>query len=151
MTAAVGAVSGAGESDADRAMTAMYGAHYHSLARLATLLVGDVRTAEFIVQDSFVVMHGAWPRLREDARVLSYLRRSVLRRSRSAPPHPAVRGESAVISAVRALPWRQREALLLRLYVDLRDDEIAAVMGISPAAVRDHAALGMAAVQPVLS
>jgi DNA-directed RNA polymerase specialized sigma24 family protein len=149
MTAA-SAVAGAGESDADRAVTAMYGAHYHSLARLAALLVGDVRAAEFIVQDSFVVMHGAWPRLRNDARVLSHLRRFVLRRSRAILPQPAVPGESAVISAVRALPLRQREALILRLYLDLRDDEIAMVMGISPAAVRGHTARGMAAVQPVL-
>jgi DNA-directed RNA polymerase specialized sigma24 family protein len=149
MTAAVSLGAEAGEPDADRAVTAMYGTHYRSLARLAALLVGDVRTAEFIVQDSFVVMHGAWPRLRDDVSALSYLRRSVLRRSRSILPHPAVPGESAVITAVRALPSRQREALMLRLYLNLRDDEIAAAMGISPAAVRHHAARGMAAVQPV--
>jgi DNA-directed RNA polymerase specialized sigma24 family protein len=150
MAAGVSVVAEAGESDADRAVTAIYGAHYRSLARLAALLVGDVRAAELIVQDSFVVMHGAWPQLRDDARVLAYLRRSVLRRSRLMRPLSASPGESVVISAVRALPSRQREALMLRLYLDLRDDEIAAVMGISPAAVRNHAARGMAAVRPVL-
>ena len=44
--------------DADRAVTALYRTHYRSLVRLAVLLVRDIATAEDVVQDSFVAMHG---------------------------------------------------------------------------------------------
>jgi RNA polymerase sigma factor (sigma-70 family) len=44
---------------------------------------------------------------------------------------------------VRALPARQREALVLRFYLDLPDQEIARVMGVRPGTVRSatHRAL----------
>jgi DNA-directed RNA polymerase specialized sigma24 family protein len=144
-----------GEADADRAVTAMYGRQYRSLVRLATLLVGDIRGAEDVVQESFVAMHGDWNRLGDYDRALAYLRRSVVSRSRSAP-HPAVahaaEGEwpAAVISAIRGLPRLQREALVLRLYLDLPDGQIASAMGTSLAAVRGHAARGMAILRDVL-
>ena len=144
------AVAGAAESDADRAVTAMYGAHYRSLVRLASLLTGDSRAAEAIAQDAFVAMHGAWPRLRDDNKALSYLLRSVLRRSRSVLPHPvAPAGESATMAAVRALPSRQREAVVLRLYLDLPDEQIADAMQVSRAAARGHVNGGLAALRGV--
>jgi DNA-directed RNA polymerase specialized sigma24 family protein len=179
MSAARVAVAGVAESDADRAVTAMYGAQYGSLVRLAALLVGDVPAAEELVQDSFVAMHGSWGRLRNHDKALSYLRRSVVSRSRSvlphlALPHPALpdpgverpalphaalphatlpdegagqRDGAAMAAAVRALPARQREALVLRFYLDLPEAQIAAVLGISRRAVQDHTAGGMAALR----
>jgi RNA polymerase sigma factor (sigma-70 family) len=49
-------------------------------------------------------------------------------------------GEDAqeVMRAVRRLPRRQREALVLRFYLDLTDAEIARDMGISPGTVRSY-------------
>jgi RNA polymerase sigma factor (sigma-70 family) len=41
-----------------------------------------------------------------------------------------------VIRAVGRLPHRQREALVLRFYLDLPDDQIARVMGIGQGTVR---------------
>ena len=55
-------------------MTELYGAHYRSLVRLATLLVHDIATAEEVVQDSFVALHAGWHRLRDNEKDLSYLR-----------------------------------------------------------------------------
>src|SRR5213595_2847146 len=78
------------EWDAARAVTAIYTAHYRSLVRLAALLVRDVATAEEVVQDAFVAMHGAWRRLRDPDKALSYLRQSVVNRSRSVLRHRAV-------------------------------------------------------------
>jgi DNA-directed RNA polymerase specialized sigma24 family protein len=149
------AVAGDAEPDADLAVTAMYETQYCSLVRLAALLVRDVRVAEDVVQESFVAMHGAWSRLRDHDEALSYLRRSVVSRSRSVPRHPAVADEteaerSAVICAIRALPPRQREALVLRFYLDLPDGQIASAMGISRATVQGHTARGMAALQGIL-
>ena len=43
---------------------------------------------------------------------------------------------SALTSALRALPPRQREALVLRYYADLSEAQIAAAMGISKGAVK---------------
>ena len=45
-----------------------------------------------------------------------------------------------VMQAVRRLPARQREVLVLRFYLDLPDDEIARVMNIRPSTVRSAAA-----------
>src|SRR6266540_3417163 len=62
--------------DADEAVTALYTVHYRSLVRLAALLLRDLATAEEVVQDSFVAMHGKWQRLRDPDRALAYLRQS---------------------------------------------------------------------------
>jgi RNA polymerase sigma-70 factor (sigma-E family) len=160
------------EWDADRAVTAIYGTHYRSLVRLAALLVRDVATAEEVVQDSFVAMHGAWRRLRDSDKALSYLRQSVVNRSRSvlrhrivvdrnapkpAPDMPSAEQgaisaleRSAVIAALRRLPPRQREALVLKYYADLSEAQIAATMGISRGAVKSHTARAMASLRDVL-
>jgi RNA polymerase sigma factor (sigma-70 family) len=54
---------------------------------------------------------------------------------------------AAVMAAVRALPARQREAIVLRYYVDLSEAEIAEAMGISRGAVKSHTARGIAALK----
>ncbi|MFV2171875.1 SigE family RNA polymerase sigma factor [Actinomadura sp. LOL_016] len=158
--------------DADQAVTALYSANYRSLVRLAAMLVRDAGTAEEVVQDAFVAMHGGWRRLRDPDKALSYLRQSVVNRSRSVLRHRAVVekyapkglpdmpsaeagaiGElerSAVIDALSRLPPRQREALVLRYYGDLSEAEIANAMGISRGAVKSHTARGMTALRNVL-
>jgi RNA polymerase sigma-70 factor (sigma-E family) len=158
--------------DADRAVTALYSTHYRALVRLAALLVRDVATAEEVVQDSFVAMHGGWRRLRDNEKALSYLRQSVVNRSRSvlrhrvvvdrnAPkPSPdmpsaeqgaiALLERSAVVAALRTLPPRQREALVLRYYADLSEAQIAGAMGISRGAVKSHTARAISALRSVL-
>lgn len=159
--------------DADEAVTALYTAHYRSLVRLSALLVHDAGTAEEIVQDAFVAMHGRWARLREPDKALAYLRQAVVNRSRSALRHRKVverhsAGQElldspsaehtvmvglrhdAVIAALRRLPTRQRETLVLRYYADLSEAEIAETMGISRGAVKSHASRGLAALRPIL-
>ena len=158
--------------DADRAVTELYTTHYRSLVRLAALLVRDIGTAEEVVQDSFVAMHGGWRRLRDSEKALSYLRQSVVNRSRSvlrhrvvvdrnAPKPPpdmpsaehgaiALLERSAVIAALRTLPARQREALVLRFYGDMSEAQIAEAMEISKGAVKSHTARAMATLRTVL-
>ncbi len=161
------------EWDADVAVTAIYSEHYKSLVRLAAFLVRDVATAEEVVQDSFVaMMHGAWGRLRDTDKALSYLRQSVVNRSRSVLRHRVVVDKnspkpppdmpsaehgaiaelerSAVVEALRTLPERQREALVLRYYGDLSEAQIASAMGISRGAVKSHTARAIAALRAVL-
>ena len=70
--------------DADQAVVFLYHTHYRPLTRLAALLASDEATAEEIVRDAFVAMHGAWRHLRDsDDQALSYLQEAVVRRSRS--------------------------------------------------------------------
>ena len=160
------------EWDADRVVTAIYSEHYRSLVRLAAFLVRDNATAEEVVQDSFVAMHGAWRRLRDTDKALSYLRQSVVNRSRSVLRHRVVVDKntpkpppdmpsaehgaivqlerSAVVTALRTLPERQREALVLRYYGDMSEAQIASVMGISRGAVKSHTARAMGALRAVL-
>jgi RNA polymerase sigma-70 factor (sigma-E family) len=158
--------------DADRAVTELYETHYRSLVRLAALLVRDMGTAEEVVQDSFVAMHGGWRRLRDSEKALSYLRQSVVNRSRSvlrhrvvvdrnAPKPPpdmpsaehgaiALLERAAVISALSTLPARQREALVLRFYGDMSEAQIAQAMQISKGAVKSHTARAMATLRTLL-
>ena len=139
--------------------------HYRALVRLAALLVRDTPTAEEVVQDAFVAMHGGWQRLRDAEKALAYLRQAVVNRSRSVLRHRTVVDKNlqkappdmpsaehgamvllerhAVVAALRDLPERQREAIVLRYYADLSEAEIAATMGISRGAVKSHTARGM--------
>jgi RNA polymerase sigma-70 factor (sigma-E family) len=160
------------QRDADHAVTVLYGTHYRALVRLAVLLVRDVATAEEVVQDSFVAMHASWRRLRDTEKALSYLRQSVVNRSRSVLRHRVVMDRnapkpppqqpsaeqgaiaelerSAVIDALRKLPARQREAIVLRYYADLSEAQIASAMGISRGAVKSHTARGLSFLRTVL-
>jgi RNA polymerase sigma-70 factor (sigma-E family) len=158
--------------DPEHAVVAIYRSQYCSLVRLATLLVGDVATAEEIVRDSFIAMHDAWRRLRDSEKAVPYLRQCVVNRSRSVLSHrrgshrhahgPAPRAsgaarapfrleDSALMTALGSLPCRQREALVLRFYLDLPEEQIAAVMGIRRAAVKNNLLRATAALQNVLA
>jgi RNA polymerase sigma-70 factor (sigma-E family) len=148
--------------DADAAVEELYAAHYVRLVRLSVLLVGDLRTAEGVVQDSLVAMHGRWRSLRDPERGLAYLRQTVVNRSRSVVrrrgasylhPRSGGRGDAprsrraAVLDALQALPERQREVLALGCYLDLSEAQIADTLGISRAAVRSHLSRGVAALR----
>jgi RNA polymerase sigma-70 factor (sigma-E family) len=158
--------------EADRAVTALYAEHYRTLVGLAAFLVRDTATAEEVVQESFVAMHCGWRRLKDQDKALAYLRRSVVNRSRSVLRHRVVVDKnapdpppdmpsaeqgaitqlerSAVVDALRTLPLRQREALVLRFYADLPAGQIASIMGISTGAVKSHTARAMSAMRAVL-
>jgi RNA polymerase sigma-70 factor (sigma-E family) len=156
------------ERDVGHTVTTLYQMHYRSLVRLAALLVSDLATAEDIVQESFAEVLGRRRTLPDAEDALCYLRRSVVRRSRSAARFQLAAGlraldlpgggpevghpfrGSAVVSALRALPVRQREVLVLRYFVDLPEAEIASATGISAAAVRSHAARAMSALRAEL-
>jgi RNA polymerase sigma-70 factor (sigma-E family) len=165
-------MSAAPRWDADTAVDELYAAHYRQLVRLSILLVRDVETAEEVVQDSFVAMHGRWRTLRNPDRALAYLRQTVVNRSRSVLRHRGVEARhsppllpdhrgadedvllterrQAVLDALRELPGRQREVLALRYYLDLSEADIAAMLGISRGAVKSHASRGVAALRHLL-
>jgi RNA polymerase sigma-70 factor (sigma-E family) len=144
--------------DARQAVTALYQAHALGLIRLALIMLGDRPSAEDVVQDAFCGLYRRWRTLSDTDKALAYVRSSVLNGSRTAlrrrarasasgsPSDPlAESAESAamvseehreVLAAIRQLPDRQREALVLRYYLDLREEEIATAMGISRGTVK---------------
>lgn len=158
-------------ADRDEALNALFAAHYHSLLRLAVLLV-DAPTAEDVVQDAFARLYGRWSTLRDPENAVAYLRscvlngaRSRLRRRKTAERHEVVppadqpsaedtalrhSEHDAVLAALDGLPKRQREVLVLRYYLDLAESEIAATLGISNGSVKQHASRGLAALTRVL-
>ncbi|MDA0637014.1 SigE family RNA polymerase sigma factor [Nonomuraea sp. MCN248] len=145
----------------------IFAAHQVGLVRLALIMVGDQATAEDVVQEAFARTHAGRSRLRDPGRALAYVRsavlngcRSVLRRRstvfrRGVPYEPpvwsaesaAMIGEDrrAVLAALQELPPRQREALTLRYYFDLTDQEIADTMRIGASSARSTIARGLAA------
>jgi len=65
-------------------------------------------------------------------------------------PAPGGPADPRIMTAVRGLPCRQREAVVLRLFLNLPDRQAAAAMGVTPGALRDHTARAMTALRPVL-
>ena len=58
--------------------------------------------------------------------------------------------QAAVVTAVRRLPARQREAIVLRYYADLSEAQMAEAMGVSRGAVKSHLSRGVAALRLTL-
>ena len=75
------------------AVGALFREHHGELVRLALLMVGDLPTAEDVVQDVYASLHARWSHVAAPDAVLPYVRaavlngcRSVLRRRRIARP-----------------------------------------------------------------
>ena len=165
---------------AERHVTALYQAHALSLARLALVMLGDRSAAEDVVQDAFLGLYRRWDRLADPAVAQSYLRTSVLNGCRTALRRRArhgvlsaradaqaavlaepslesaeatvTRGEEhrAVLAAIRRLPARQREALVLRYYLDLTEEQTAEAMRVSRGTVKSATSRAIAAVGRML-
>jgi RNA polymerase sigma-70 factor (sigma-E family) len=145
---------------AEAVVTALYEAHALGLVRLAYVMLGDRAAAEDVVQEAFGGLYRRWDRLADTGRALPYVRSSVLNGCRSALRRrraqdikalyqpPADSAEAAMLTseerrdvmrALRRLPDRQREVLVLRFYLDEPEAAIAQAMGISQSTVRSTA------------
>jgi RNA polymerase sigma-70 factor (sigma-E family) len=153
-------------------VTALYQAHALGLVRLAVLMVGDQQAAEDVVQDAFLGLYRRWSALKDPDRALSYARSSVLNgcrmvlRARSSRDKIALAApddiESAeatallgeanreVLAALRGLPARQREAVVLRYYLDMTEDQAARAMRVSRGTVKSATSRGLAALGRLL-
>jgi RNA polymerase sigma-70 factor (sigma-E family) len=160
--------------DADRGVDRLYRTHRLAMVRLAVLLVDDPETAEDVAQDAFAALHRRWSSLSSQDAAVGYLRtsvvngaRSVLRRRRTVRRNPQsderlLIAEPAdastllseehreVLAAIRRLPGRQREVILLRYWSELTEAEIAATLDISIGAVKSNASRGRDAIATIL-
>ncbi|MFI0451925.1 RNA polymerase sigma factor [Actinomadura sp. 6N118] len=156
--------------DREAALTQLFDTHYTGLLRLAVLLGAD--DAEDIVSEAFCQLHRRWNRLRSAEAALPYLRSVVCNLTRMRLRHLQVvrkhadwtadseqsaesvamlhDDQRALIEALRRLSARQRETLVLRYWLGLRESDIAAAMGISCGAVKVHTARGMTALTKIM-
>lgn len=156
---------------AESGVSALYETHALALTMLAHVMLGDKASAEDVVQDAFFGLYRNWARLTDPAMALPYLRRSVLNGCKSAAKRRRIRAvrllhepaaasaesavlageeQQSVLNAIRRLPARQREALILRFYLLEPEAEVARVMGISPSTVRSTTYRALAALAKML-
>jgi RNA polymerase sigma-70 factor (sigma-E family) len=156
---------------AEGQVTALYQAHAVGLVRLAMLMLGDQSSAEDVVQEAFFGLYRRWDKLSAQDRAVAYVRSSVLngcrdvlrRRSRKIPaallepdaPSAEVRillaeEHREVLVALRRLPDRQREAVILRHCLALPEDEVAQAMNVSRGTVKSASHRGLATLARIL-
>lgn len=142
------------------------------LLRSAYLLCGDRGQAEDLLQLTLLRTARRWQAAREAPeayarQVLVNLsrddRRRVRRRVKESPlsavaspelgsDHAdAVVGRDEVIGALRRLPRRQREVLVLRFYSDLSVSDTAALIGASEGTVKSYTARALARMRELLA
>jgi RNA polymerase sigma-70 factor (sigma-E family) len=137
----------------DQAFEGLYGIAY----RVAFRILGDRGDAEDVAQEALARAAVRWSRLKDRpegwvTRVASNLAIDrYRRRKRPTPPlngpvgivdpHLGERGDLVV--ALRRLPRRQREAVVLRYLADLSEVQVALEMGCSVGAVKSHGARGL--------
>ena len=159
------------DADARRQVTALYEAHVLGLVRLAVVMLGDQETARDVVQDAFLGLYRQWGGLSDTSHALAYVRSSVLNGCRTvlrrnsrykrivlaeatfeSAEARALAGEEhrEVMAAIRKLPDRQREALVLRFYLDMNEGEVAKAMRISRGSVKSATSRAIASLGRML-
>lgn len=149
-------------ADREGAYQAFFERYHADLARLAYLITGDTDAAADIAADALVEIWRHWRRVTSADNPLGYARgvlantaRGWLRRERRerlgllrsrlttdeyrGPDVPAVLD---VRAALRQLPLRRRECVVLRYAFDVPEKEVAAILGISVGAVKSHTSRG---------
>jgi RNA polymerase sigma-70 factor (sigma-E family) len=153
----------------DDEFTAFMTAAQPGLLRTARFLTGSDDGARELTQEALARTYAAWPRVQVDG-ALAYTRRIMVNHRRSSwrrwarevprPPGDARLDSVAVTDAeiglrdevvrlLAHLPQRQRAVVVLRYYVDLSEQEVADLMGISTGTVKSSAARGLAALRQV--
>lgn len=166
---------GAPPLDPASAVSGLYEAHAVGFIRLAVIMLGDRSAAEDVVQDAFCGLYRRWQLLDDHGKALPYVRSAVLNGCRSqlrtriraerraaassAEFNVAASAEDGallaeehaeVLAALRKLPTRQREALVLKYYLDLDETDVAAAMGITAGTVKSTTSRAITALGKLL-
>jgi RNA polymerase sigma factor (sigma-70 family) len=135
----------------------LFAEHHTRLYRAIYLIVGSTHEAEELMQDAFLAVWERWDRVAAMDDPAGYLYRAALNSTRSRfrrlqlaakrtlslgepeDPFAAADLRDQVVRSIRELPERQRAALVLLDLLDLRSEEAAKVLRITPATVRSLA------------
>jgi RNA polymerase sigma factor (sigma-70 family) len=154
-------------ADSEAAVADLFAVRYGEMVRLAGLLGAD--DAEDVAQEAFARLLRRHDSLRDPAAAAGYVRATVCNLTRNrhrhlnitrrrAPALALVDEPSAeqraisreehdeVLAAVAALPRRQREAVVLRYWLELPEAEIAATMSVATGTVKSLVSRGVTAV-----
>ena len=159
--------------DASALVTALFFEHGEGLVRLVRLFVDDRNAAEDLVQEAFIRLGRAAHRIQDPSKSAAYLRSIALNLARDhnrrglmslrhqLPFDDAVSSvedvvvlredQQAVVDALRGLPHRQRDCLILRYYDELGVDAIADLLGISRNSVKTHLTRGVRAMERAMT
>ncbi|WP_232827340.1 SigE family RNA polymerase sigma factor [Jiangella endophytica] len=140
------------------------------LRRVAYLVCGDWHAAEDLVQTALMKLYAAWPRIHTDGAEDAYVRRIIVRahldekrrpwrRERigldgidaAAPEALSLEDSDALVTALKALPQRQRATVVLRYWCGLSVEETADDLGCSTGTVKSQTARAMAGLRVSLS
>jgi RNA polymerase sigma-70 factor (sigma-E family) len=169
----VGELSESGLGEAEPTFDELFESHYRSALRLAVLLVGDQPTAEDIVAEAYVRVYVQWRRGRV-TNVEAYLRRAVVNTVKNAWRRRSVARRfdrlvtqstfdadpraletivverDELLTALHALPPRQRECIVLRYYEDLSEAQTAALLGVAVGTVKSSTARALARLASIM-
>lgn len=150
----------------------MYAEHARSLVGLARLFVDHRDAAEDVVQEAFIRLSRSLHRIDDPSKATAYLRSIVLNLARDHNRRGLLSLRHAqrpvdldptgvdetittrddhqrVITALRALPRRQRDCLALHYLLELPVAEIADTLGVSPNSVKTHLKRGLASLRQI--
>jgi RNA polymerase sigma-70 factor (ECF subfamily) len=127
----------------------LYEREYEPVFRATYLLCGDRRAAEDSTQEAFARCLERWGRLKDEPWVAGWVTSTALNHARKAlrrrrEPEARQSGDhdrDAAVDlwrAIRSLPRRQQESIVLHYASDLAVGEVAAVMGCCEGAVKSH-------------
>lgn len=157
-------------TDRDAVYAGLFRAQFRRLVQLAVLLGDD--DPENAVQEAFARLHARRDRLRDGDAALVYVRRTVVnlchsklrhirvvRRTPAEIRHDLESAEQTamahersreVVRALRRLPRRQRDVLVLRYWIDLPLADIADTLGITLGTVKSSMSRGQRALARLL-
>ncbi len=136
--------------------------------RAVAASTGDMLLAEEQVAEAFARAWVSWRRVSRHPAPRAWVVRTALnvgasrwrRRARelplgdhdvAAPRVPGAGLDAAVLTALRRLPARQREVIVLRVFLDLDIETTARQLAVAPGTVRAHLARAVAALRDELA
>ncbi len=141
----------------DDSFEASYRELFTRAAGVAYRLLGDVAGAEDVAAEAMARAYAHWPKIRSlpyrDGWVLRVASNLAIdagrRRVPLARPQDPLDGMEAatlrlaLVGALRSLPRRQRQAVVLRYLSGLREDEVAIALGVSAGTASTHLRRGL--------
>jgi len=159
------AVSVRSDDDAQALVIRLFREESARLVQMARWFVDDRTAAEDLVQEAFIKFAANARRINSPDRAAAYLRSIVINLARDynrrglvslrhRPPavldEPSAEDDATdresireVVAALRELPRRQRDCVVLRYYLDLPIAEIASTLGLSSNSVKTHLQRGL--------
>jgi RNA polymerase sigma factor (sigma-70 family) len=149
----------------EKAFAEFFEASWEPCLRAVAASTGDMQMAEEQVAEAFARAWASWRKVRSHAAPRAWVVRTALnvgvsrwrRRDRELPladrevavlPGASSTGlDAAMLLALRRLPARQREVIVLRVFLDLDTEATARQLEIAPGTVRAHFSRAMTALR----